>query len=352
MDMLKTRCGNRIAFSWGRPSPDEQREIANNMVNYWAYCEDFVAKRAAEPVDDFTSDLIRIHQADPEALSLHEITNVAYGLSFAGHETTTNFTSNAIRQLLSHREQWDALCADRSLINEAVEEVLRFDSSIVAWRRITTSAVEVEGVTIPAEAKVLLLLGAANRDPKHFTEPETFDIQRNDVRAHIAFGKGIHYCIGAALAHMEARIALDLLAQRLGHEPGGGPGAELPRQHLLPRTQAPAGRLARIVPARHPPPSRASGAGATTAPPPSPPAARTSSPARPSRPVRRRAAAVSVVFSARRPTGSAGSGHTLRSCRAVPRPPARFRRGSRRSPNGCTATPPPDPGAAPASRRC
>jgi len=72
----------------------------------------------------------------------------------------------------------------------------------------------VDGVEIPAEAKVLLLLGAANRDPEHFEAPETFDIHRGDVRGHIAFGKGIHYCIGAALARMEARIALDLLAQR------------------------------------------------------------------------------------------------------------------------------------------
>jgi cytochrome P450 len=214
MDMIKGWCGNRIAFSWGRPSPDEQRDVATNMAHYWRYCEEFVAKRAADPVDDFTSDLIRIHRADPEAISLDEITNVAYGLSFAGHETTSNFTSNAIRQLLTHREQWDAICADRSLIGEAVEEVLRFDSSIVAWRRITTRAAVVDGVEIPAEAKVLLLLGAANRDPEHFEAPETFDIHRGDVRGHIAFGKGIHYCIGAALARMEARIALDLLAQR------------------------------------------------------------------------------------------------------------------------------------------
>uniref|UniRef100_UPI003F495E76 cytochrome P450 n=1 Tax=Streptomyces chartreusis TaxID=1969 RepID=UPI003F495E76 len=214
MDMLKSWCGNRIAFSWGKPTADEQRAIASNMVNYWRYCEEFVARRAAEPVDDFTSDLVRIHQADPESLSISDITNVAYGLSFAGHETTTSFTGNAVRRLLANREQWDDLCADRSLIPQAVEEVLRYDSSIPAWRRITTRAVTVGGVEIPADAKILLLLGAANRDPKHFAEPESFDIHREDARKHLAFGQGIHYCIGAALARMEARIALDLLAQR------------------------------------------------------------------------------------------------------------------------------------------
>ncbi|MEW2512877.1 cytochrome P450 [Streptomyces sp. NPDC046870] len=214
MDMLKSWCGNRIAFSWGKPTPAEQRDIANNMVNYWRYCEEFVAKRAADPVDDFTSDLVRIHREDPESLSIADITNVAYGLSFAGHETTTSFTGNAVRRLLANRTQWEELCADRSLIPKAVEEVLRYDSSIPAWRRITTEAVTVGGVEIPAQAKILLLLGAANRDPAHFAEPEAFDIHRADSRKHLAFGQGIHYCIGAALARMEARIALDLLARR------------------------------------------------------------------------------------------------------------------------------------------
>lgn len=214
MDMIKGWCGNRMLFSWGRPTEQEQTEIATNMVHYWRYCENFVAERVKDPQDDFTSDLIRIHQEDPEALSLDDIANVAYGLSFAGHETTTNFTSNALRRLLTHREQWDDVCADRSLITNAVEEVLRFDSSIIAWRRITTRPVTVGGADLPAGAKLMLLLGASGRDPEHFTDPEVFDIHRDDARRHLAFGKGIHFCIGAALARMEARIVLDLLATR------------------------------------------------------------------------------------------------------------------------------------------
>jgi hypothetical protein len=214
MDTLKRWCGNRMLFSWGRPSAALQAEIASNMVYYWRYCENFVAERARCPQDDFTSDLIRIHQADPDSLSLHEITNVAYGLSFAGHETTTNFTSNAIRRLLTHREQWNAVVADRTLIANTIEETLRYDSSIISWRRITTRPVTIGGVDLPAGTKLMLLLGAAGRDPHHFTNPEEFDIHRDDARRHLAFGKGIHYCIGAALARMEARIVLDLLATR------------------------------------------------------------------------------------------------------------------------------------------
>jgi len=192
MDMLKGWCGNRMAFSWGRPGPDEQAEIAANMVRYWCYCEDFVARRARDPRDDFTSDLVRVRLADPDALSLEEITNVAYGLSFAGHETTTNFTGNTLLRLLSDRAQWDELCADPQTIPGAIEEALRYDTSVITWRRVTTRPSRIGQVEIPAGAKILLLLGSAGRDPGKFGEPETFDIHRRDARAHLAFGKGIH----------------------------------------------------------------------------------------------------------------------------------------------------------------
>ena len=184
------------------------------MVRYWRYCEDFVARRARDPRDDFTSDLIRVHLADPDALSREEITNIAYGLSFAGHETTTNLTGNALLRLLGDRAAWDELCADPQAIPGAIEEVLRYDTSVITWRRVTTRPTVIGQVEIPAGAKVLLLLGSAGRDPGRFGEPETFDIHRRDARAHLAFGKGIHYCFGAPLARMEARIVLELLTSR------------------------------------------------------------------------------------------------------------------------------------------
>lgn len=228
-DMIKAWCGNRIEFSWGAPPVDEQTQVANNMVEYWQYCKRFVAHRKLHRSDDFTSYLLDEHDKDPDKISEHEIANVAYGLSFAGHETTTNFASNSIRQLLRHPDQWAEICADPSLATPAVEELLRFDSSIVAWRRVTTEDVVVADVTIPAKSKVLLLLGAADRDPEHFTEPTTLDIHRPDARNHLAFGKGIHYCIGAALARMEARIVLEELSQR-------APGITLlPQDYAYPR---------------------------------------------------------------------------------------------------------------------
>jgi cytochrome P450 len=140
-----------------------------------------------------------------------EITSVAYGLSFAGHETTTNLTSNAVRRLLENRDQWDALCADPALIPNAVEEVLRFDTSVIAWRRRTTRAVRLGDTDIPAGARLLLMLGGAGRDAARFPDPERFDVHREDAGRHLAFGKGIHFCLGAPLARMEVRIVLELL---------------------------------------------------------------------------------------------------------------------------------------------
>ena len=214
-EMLKSWTGRRLVFTWGRPRPQEQEAVARDMVRYWNYCAEFVLGRLADPKNDFTSDLVRAHLEDPDAIAIGEITNVAYGLSFAGHENLTSLTANSLYQLLSHRDQWEALCADPGLIPNAVEECIRYDSSNPAWRRITTEAVEVSGVQIPANAKVLLLLGAANRDPAWFDDPERLDVRRSNAREHIGFGKGIHYCLGAALTRLEVQIVLQHLTARI-----------------------------------------------------------------------------------------------------------------------------------------
>jgi cytochrome P450 len=214
IELLKGWCGNRALYSWGRPTPAEQVEIAGNMVRYWQYCERFADARIAEPVDDFTSDLARVHLADAAELSRAEITGIVYALSFAGHETTTNLTTNALRRLLENREQWDALCADPSLIPNAVEEALRHDTSVIAWRRITTRPVQIGGVPVPAGARLMLSLAGANRDPAVFQAPDAFDVRRANAREHLAFGVGIHFCLGAPLARIEVRTVLELLTRR------------------------------------------------------------------------------------------------------------------------------------------
>jgi cytochrome P450 len=127
-----------------------------------------------------------------------------------------------MRRLLTERHAWEEICGDPSLIPNAIEEVLRFGSSVIAWRRKTTEAVEIGGVPVPADANLLLLLGSANRDPAVFEDPEHFDIHRQNAKEHLSLGFGAHYCLGAPLARLEVRIVLEELSARL------------PSLHLIP----------------------------------------------------------------------------------------------------------------------
>ncbi len=212
-DMLKTWCGDRMSFSWGRPTVEKQCAIANDMLAYWAYCESHVELRLRESADDFTSDLLQIHLADPSAITIAEIAHVIYGMSFAGHETTTNLLSNTVRRVLA-AGAWSVLLGDPTLIPKAVDEGLRFDSSVITWRRMTTAPTTLGGVELPVGAKLLLLLGSANRDPEVFDDPERFDLHRADANRHLSFGFGRHYCLGATLAKLEVQVVLEELTTR------------------------------------------------------------------------------------------------------------------------------------------
>ena len=143
------------------------------------------------------------------------MTQIVYELLIAGHETTTGLIGNALRRLLTERQAWGEICRDPALIPNAIEEVLRFDSPVIAWRRKTTRAVEVGGVPVPTGANLLLLLGSANRDPAVFKDPEHFDIHRQNAEDHLSLGQGVHYCLGAPLARLEARVVLEELSARL-----------------------------------------------------------------------------------------------------------------------------------------
>lgn len=212
---VKEGAWNRVLVTYGKPSAEEQIRAAEGLLAFWRYAQDLVEDRIVNPRDDFTSDLVQARDSEGEGLSVPEAATVTLNLLVAGHETTTNLLGNAFRRLLEDRAAWEQVCADPSLIPGAVEEVLRIDSSIIAWRRRTTQPVDIGGVAVPEGANLLLMLGSANRDPAKFPDPDTFDIRRANAHRHLSLGYGPHICLGAPLARLEARIVLEEVSARL-----------------------------------------------------------------------------------------------------------------------------------------
>jgi cytochrome P450 len=212
--MIKGWSISRALLTWGILSDQEQLPHARNMVDYWRYCQALVRQRRANTTDDLPGDLVRL-QAEGAEISDDEIAGVLYSVLFAGHETTTTLMGNGLRELLLHRDSWEMLIADPSLIPNAVDEMLRYAPSIVAWRRKALKDTKIGGESIPQGSNLLLLLGSANRDETVFTNPAHFDITRSDARKHLAFGYGIHTCVGQQLAKIEFTIALEELTRRI-----------------------------------------------------------------------------------------------------------------------------------------
>jgi cytochrome P450 len=214
---LKKWCGYRLALGWGRPAPEQQVEIATNMAAYRGYIRDLVGIKVGEPGDDLATDLIAIHDEAPDRLTLEEVCSILFSLSIAGHETTTGLISNTARRLLEDPARWAEVVTKPELIPGAVDESLRYDPSVTVWRRVTTRPVTLGGVDLPEGARLFLWLAAAGRDSAAFAEPDRFDVHRPDAEHHLAFGKGLHFCLGANLGKLETQIAIAELARRYPH---------------------------------------------------------------------------------------------------------------------------------------
>ncbi len=186
-------------------------------------------KRAAGPADDLLGALIRTTAEDGDRLSAGELRGMAFLLLIAGHETTVNLITNSVHTLLTHPEQLAAVRADLDLVDGAVEETLRYEGPVEnATFRYAAEPLEIAGVAIPKGDPVMIGLTAAGRDGSRYAEPDRFDPHR-DTRGHLAFGHGIHFCLGAPLARLEARTALRALLRRApGLALDGPPGAWLP----------------------------------------------------------------------------------------------------------------------------
>jgi cytochrome P450 len=213
VDKVKAWSVSRALLTWGELSDEEQLPHAHNMVDYWSYCRALVARKRETPGDDLPSDLLKL-QAEGAEITDDEIAGIMYSVLFAGHETTTTLMANGVLTLLENRAEWEAICADPTLIPKATEEILRYAPSIVAWRRRAKADAEIGGVAVPEGSDILLVMGSGNRDAEVFPDGETFDIHRANARNHMAFGYGIHFCLGFQLAKMEFGIMLRQLSTR------------------------------------------------------------------------------------------------------------------------------------------
>jgi cytochrome P450 len=235
-EMLGVPAADHAKFrSWVVPlitaaSPDDLRTPDEEMR---AYLTALIAEKRAEPTKDLLSDLVHVSDQGDQ-LSGPELLSMAFLLLVAGYETTVNLIGNGVLALVRHPDRLAALRSDPSLLPEAVEELLRYDGSLnLATLRFTTEPVRVGEVEIPADEFVLISLLAANRDPRQFPDPDRFDTTRGAGGGHLAFGHGIHYCVGAPLARLEAQVAIGRLLDRFGTIELDGDPADL-RWHRSP----------------------------------------------------------------------------------------------------------------------
>jgi cytochrome P450 len=194
---------------------EEQVEYARSVVRMQRYFLDALEERRDQPRDDLMSALLAAGSEGDDPLTLVEAMRVPMNLVIAGHVTVTRAIGNSVVMLLDHPDQLARLRDDPEVVNNAVEELLRMESPAQGLFRTTTREVEVGGVTLPPGTRVMVHYGSANRDDSRFEHAAALDVARDDVVGHVAFGKGIHVCVGAALARVELRIAPPALLRAL-----------------------------------------------------------------------------------------------------------------------------------------
>ncbi len=241
-DRFRSWSDDIVAFQGqGRAIPEAVPISARSLTEMRAYIAELVAERRATPHEDLLANLVAVEEAG-DRLTLDEIYSTCVTFLIGGHETTTSLIANGLYLLLRHPEQLAAVRANGDLMAGAIEECLRVESPIQRTFRRVAADCEFQGHHMREGQIVVQLLGAANRDAAHFERSESFDITRHPNR-HIAFGSGVHFCIGAPLARLEARVALRALLERW-------PRLEMATGHVEWQTEKALFRCVRSLPVR------------------------------------------------------------------------------------------------------
>jgi cytochrome P450 len=207
------------------PSMEARAAADAAMLGFEDYVERLIRERRAAPGDDLLSALIAAEEAG-DRLSSIELVAMVVQLFYGGHETTRNLIGSGLFSLLGQPDQLDHLRRNHDAIPNAVEEMLRFEPSILYTTRVALENLQIAGIEIEEDEMILLGLCAANRDPRRFDSPQTFDVTRTDIR-HVTFGFGAHFCVGASIARMEGQVAFETLVERFALIEFAGP--TLPR---------------------------------------------------------------------------------------------------------------------------
>ncbi|PXW23449.1 cytochrome P450/oxidoreductase [Paraburkholderia caballeronis] len=218
MAMLRRYSIAHTVNTWGRPKPEEQVEVAHAVGHFWQFAGKVLDRMREHPDGPGWMQYgIRQQKLHPDVVTDSYLHSMMMAGIVAAHETTANASANAIKLLLQHPRAWRELCDDPGLIPNAVEECLRHNGSIAAWRRLATKDVQIGGIDIPAGSKLLIVTSSANHDERHFADADLFDIRRDNASDQLTFGYGAHQCMGKNLARMEMQIFLEELTRRLPH---------------------------------------------------------------------------------------------------------------------------------------